>query len=404
MYPSEVLLHMDTETKKHVAAARAAVVWSHPNSYAYVWLVAAESSELVDWVGTLPHCFIASAENKIACSAKQLLQQRKRNDEGLNNQRTSAISSKMAGRLRSSNSTRHTGKEEGLTPTDSTTCTKRTLSFLRPFAPTLVPKTVKDLFCCNNNIFFAIDSARSSYVWDLDSLITSRPSYTCCRPPGPAKCVTIVDNNRRVEDVNRRFDQSQFYVPRFRISILKAPWTIHHWRHSRFWSLARVVWENQGSPLLFFPHTTLWKIDNKGFCLFFSLLLRFTDDTFDKEQAATIGVDFKVKVINIEGNNVKLAIWVGNGKSTVLHIILTWVFVIFNQDTAGQERFRTLTPSYYRNAQGAILVYDVASRQTFSRLDNWLEELDTYATNTNIVKMLVGNKIDKVCFIRIYTI
>jgi len=54
-----------------------------------------------------------------------------------------------------------------------------------------------------------------------------------------------------------------------------------------------------------------------------SLLLRFTDDTFDKEQAATIGVDFKVKVINIEGNNVKLAIWVGNGKSTVLHIILT---------------------------------------------------------------------------------
>ena len=57
--------------------------------------------------------------------------------------------------------------------------------------------------------------------------------------------------------------------------------------------------------------------------MFFSLLLRFTDDTFDKEQAATIGVDFKVKVINIEGNNVKLAIWVGNGKSTVLHIILT---------------------------------------------------------------------------------
>lgn len=41
-----------------------------------------------------------------------------------------------------------------------------------------------------------------------------------------------------------------------------------------------------------------------------SLLLRFTDDTFDNEQAATIGVDFKVKLINIDGNNVKLAIWV----------------------------------------------------------------------------------------------
>lgn len=60
-----------------------------------------------------------------------------------------------------------------------------------------------------------------------------------------------------------------------------------------------------------------------------SLLLRFTDDQFDPEMAATIGVDFKVKVMNQQGNRVKLAIW----------------------DTAGQERFRTLTPSYYRGAQ-----------------------------------------------------
>lgn len=67
-----------------------------------------------------------------------------------------------------------------------------------------------------------------------------------------------------------------------------------------------------------------------------SLLLRFTDDLFDPQLSATIGVDFKVKTMNIEGGNkAKLAIW----------------------DTAGQERFRTLTPSYYRGAQGAILVY-----------------------------------------------
>lgn len=45
---------------------------------------------------------------------------------------------------------------------------------------------------------------------------------------------------------------------------------------------------------------------------------------------------------------------------------------------------------------GAILVYDVCSRQSFSRLDAWFDELETYATNPNIVKMLVGNKIDKV--------
>ncbi|XP_071812787.1 ras-related protein Rab-18-like [Apostichopus japonicus] len=104
-----------------------------------------------------------------------------------------------------------------------------------------------------------------------------------------------------------------------------------------------------------------------------SLLLRFTDDTFDPEQAATIGVDFKVKSLTVDGNKAKLAIW----------------------DTAGQERFRTLTPSYYRGAQGVILVYDVSNSQTFQKLDQWLNELDTYSTKSDIVKMLVGNKIDK---------
>ncbi|XP_013421908.1 ras-related protein Rab-18A [Lingula anatina] len=104
-----------------------------------------------------------------------------------------------------------------------------------------------------------------------------------------------------------------------------------------------------------------------------SLLLRFTDDTFDPEQAATIGVDFKVKTLSVDGNKAKLAIW----------------------DTAGQERFRTLTPSYYRGAQGVILVYDVANKQTFQRLDNWLSELETFATKHDLIKMVVGNKIDK---------
>uniref|UniRef100_A0A8C6SH27 small monomeric GTPase n=1 Tax=Neogobius melanostomus TaxID=47308 RepID=A0A8C6SH27_9GOBI len=104
-----------------------------------------------------------------------------------------------------------------------------------------------------------------------------------------------------------------------------------------------------------------------------SLLLRFTDDTFDPEQTATIGVDFKVKTISVDGNKAKLAIW----------------------DTAGQERFRTLTPSYYRGAQGVILVYDVTRRETFTKLENWLSELETYCTRNDLVKMLVGNKIDK---------
>lgn len=104
-----------------------------------------------------------------------------------------------------------------------------------------------------------------------------------------------------------------------------------------------------------------------------SLMLRFTDDDFDNEQALTIGVDFKTKIINIDDVNIKLAIW----------------------DTAGQERFRTLTPSYYRDAQGAILVYDVTKRSTFQKLDSWLNELEIYGTRPNMAKMVVGNKIDQ---------
>lgn len=104
-----------------------------------------------------------------------------------------------------------------------------------------------------------------------------------------------------------------------------------------------------------------------------SLLLRFTDDTFDPDIGATIGVDFKVKTLTVDGNKAKLAIW----------------------DTAGQERFRTLTPSYYRGAQGVILVYDASSRETFDKLEEWLNEIEMYSTKEDIIKMLVGNKIDK---------
>ncbi|KAJ8687637.1 hypothetical protein QAD02_023431 [Eretmocerus hayati] len=103
-----------------------------------------------------------------------------------------------------------------------------------------------------------------------------------------------------------------------------------------------------------------------------SILLRFTDDEFSESIQNTVGMDYKSKKIKIDGNTVKLAIW----------------------DTAGQERFRTLTPNYYRDGQGAILVYDVTDRSTFTRLDMWLNELHTYCNKTDIVKMVVGNKID----------
>nr|XP_031526800.1 ras-related protein Rab-18 isoform X2 [Vicugna pacos]XP_031526801.1 ras-related protein Rab-18 isoform X2 [Vicugna pacos] len=79
----------------------------------------------------------------------------------------------------------------------------------------------------------------------------------------------------------------------------------------------------------------------------------------------------------------------------LIHLFFSTKVEHLSKDTAGQERFRTLTPSYYRGAQGVILVYDVTRRDTFVKLDNWLNELETYCTRNDIVNMLVGNKIDK---------
>lgn len=58
-------------------------------------------------------------------------------------------------------------------------------------------------------------------------------------------------------------------------------------------------------------------------------------------------------------------------------------------DTAGQERFRSITQSYYRSAHALILVYDITSQPTFDCLDNWLREIEEYASG-NVVRVLVG--------------
>ncbi|KAJ3126517.1 hypothetical protein HK098_007417 [Nowakowskiella sp. JEL0407] len=106
-----------------------------------------------------------------------------------------------------------------------------------------------------------------------------------------------------------------------------------------------------------------------------SILLRFIDDTWlhPDDVSATIGVDFKVKIMDVDNSKYKLTIW----------------------DTAGQERFRTLTSSYYRGAQGVILVYDVSNRESFDHLQQWITELETYASSKDVVMIIVGNKTDK---------
>ncbi|CAJ0909153.1 9971_t:CDS:2 [Entrophospora sp. SA101] len=101
------------------------------------------------------------------------------------------------------------------------------------------------------------------------------------------------------------------------------------------------------------------------------LLLRFADDTYTESYISTIGVDFKIRTIDLEGKTVKLQIW----------------------DTAGQERFRTITSSYYRGAHGIIVVYDVTDPDTFTNVKQWLQEIDRYACE-GVNKLLVGNKND----------
>jgi Ras-related protein Rab-1A len=103
------------------------------------------------------------------------------------------------------------------------------------------------------------------------------------------------------------------------------------------------------------------------------LLLRFADDSWTDTHISTIGVDFKIKTLNIDGKTIKLQIW----------------------DTAGQERFRTITSSYYRGAQGIILVYDCTDQESFSNVKQWMGEIDRYACE-NVNKLLVGNKTDLV--------
>ncbi|KAK8875674.1 Ras- protein Rab-13 [Tritrichomonas musculus] len=85
----------------------------------------------------------------------------------------------------------------------------------------------------------------------------------------------------------------------------------------------------------------------------------------------TIGIDFKNKNINIDGNDIKMQLW----------------------DTAGQERFKTISVSYFRRAHGIALLYDVSNTQSFEHIPNWL---DSVAQNTmrKVPLILIGNKCD----------
>jgi len=101
------------------------------------------------------------------------------------------------------------------------------------------------------------------------------------------------------------------------------------------------------------------------------LLIRFAEDIFSDNYISTIGVDFKIKTITVEGKTVKMQVW----------------------DTAGQERFRTITASYYRGSNGIIIVYDVTDRESFDHVSYWMKEIDRLAS-PDVCRLLVGNKSD----------
>jgi len=104
-----------------------------------------------------------------------------------------------------------------------------------------------------------------------------------------------------------------------------------------------------------------------------SLLLRYVDDTFNSEFQTTIGVDFKISTLNIDGKIVKLQLW----------------------DTAGQDRFRNIVASYYRGAHGIIIMYDITNPGSLDSINKWYEETQSYL-QTSTPKLLVGNKLDRV--------
>lgn len=103
-----------------------------------------------------------------------------------------------------------------------------------------------------------------------------------------------------------------------------------------------------------------------------SLIRRFTKGYFSSTIGSTIGVDFCVKSLEIDGEKVKLQCW----------------------DTAGMESFRSLTRSYYGQADAVILVYDLSDKRSFASIPRWLADVKKHSRKKDIIKVLVGNKKD----------
>ncbi|XP_040474819.1 ras-related protein Rab-13 [Falco naumanni] len=101
------------------------------------------------------------------------------------------------------------------------------------------------------------------------------------------------------------------------------------------------------------------------------LIIRFAEDNFTSTYISTIGIDFKIRTVDIDGKKIKLQVW----------------------DTAGQERFKTITTAYYRGAVGIILVYDITDEKSFENIQNWMKSIKENAS-AGVERLLIGNKCD----------
>ena len=101
------------------------------------------------------------------------------------------------------------------------------------------------------------------------------------------------------------------------------------------------------------------------------IVQKFIDNAFSKSTVSTIGMDLQSKVIEINGKKVKYLLW----------------------DTAGEERMKTMTYSYYRGCHVILVVFDVTERKSFQNVTTWVECIDKFA-KSNVLRILVGNKTD----------
>ena len=101
-------------------------------------------------------------------------------------------------------------------------------------------------------------------------------------------------------------------------------------------------------------------------------LMRYTDNTFQEIHMSTIGLDYKLKNVQLDdGKMVKIQIW----------------------DTAGQDRFRSITKNYYKGAHGIILIYDITNKKSFENVRTWINQIKEEVSE-KVSIILVGNKID----------